>query len=83
MVLKKETFDIVLETKRLVIRPLQVNDYNQWLDGFNNKLPSQKKFDDDKLDMSEWTQEAFNNVVQKHQELAIKDESWYLSLNRS
>lgn len=82
MILKEEKFNIVSETERLVMRPLREEDYKQWLEGFHNKLPSQNKYDDDKTDMSEWTQEAFNDVVQKHQELAIKDEVYVFSLFR-
>lgn len=82
MILKEEKFNIVSETERLVMRPLREEDYKQWLEGFHNKLPSQNKYDDDKTDMSECTQEAFNDVVQKHQELAIKDEVYVFSLFR-
>lgn len=83
MILKKDSFDIVSETDRLVIRSLQESDYKQWLDGFNNKLPSQNKYDDVKKDMSKWTQEAFNkDVVQKLQELAIEDEAYVFGIFR-
>ena len=82
MILKKGIFDIVSETDRLVIRPLQETDYKQWLEGFNNKLPRKNKYDDDKMDMGEWTQEAFNKMVQKHQKLAMKDEICVFSIFR-
>lgn len=82
MILEEGKFNILSETERLIIRPLQKGDYKQWLEGFNNKLPRQNKYDDDKMDMSEWTQAAFNDVVKKHQELAIKDDVYVFSIFR-
>ncbi|MBM7645658.1 hypothetical protein JOD45_001876 [Scopulibacillus daqui] len=65
MISEEEKFDYVLETERLIIRPLQENDYRQWLEGFNNKLPSKHKYDDNKIDTSKWTRETFHDVVKK------------------
>src|SRR5699024_5615293 len=80
--MKKEIFDIVSETDRLVIRPLQETDYKQWLEGFNNKLPRKNKYDEDKIDIGKRTQEALNKTVQKHQKLAMKDEICVYSIFR-
>lgn len=64
------------ETERLVIRPLQNQDYERYLEGFHNRLPSQHKYDDDKMDLSAWTQTTFkHDVVAKLQELANRDEA--------
>lgn len=82
MVLEKDEFDIVSETERLVLRPLQETDYEEWLAGFYDKLPKQNKYDDEKTDMSEWTQEKFNQVVRSHQDLAMKDKIYVFSIFR-
>ena len=74
--------EIASETDRLVIRPLRKEDYHRWLEGFHHKLPKQHKYDDDKMDLSEWTQDAFNDVVKKHQELANKDEAYVFGIFR-
>lgn len=73
MISREEKFDIVSETERLVIRPLNKQDYENWLNEFNNRHPSQHRHDEGKIDMSECTQEWFDNLVDKHQELAWTD----------
>src|SRR5699024_12211062 len=47
-----------------------------------DKLPKQNKYDDEKTDMSEWTQEKFNQVVRSHQDLAMKDKIYVFSIFR-
>jgi ribosomal-protein-alanine N-acetyltransferase len=59
--------DFVSETERLVIRPYQKNDYRNWLNQYQNRLPSQHKYDEGKIDMSEYTEEWFNDWVEKLQ----------------
>jgi [ribosomal protein S5]-alanine N-acetyltransferase len=71
--LLKEEFDIVLETERLVVRPLKKQDYKNWFIEFENRHPSQHSHDKGKIDMSECTFEWFANLVDKHQELALTD----------
>jgi [ribosomal protein S5]-alanine N-acetyltransferase len=67
------TFDYIAESERLVVRPLKEEDYKNWLNEFNNRLPSQHRHDKGKIDMSECTEEWFTNLVKKHQELALTD----------
>ena len=73
MIKKEKTFDFISETERLVIRPLKNVDYNNWLNEFNNRFPSQHRHDIGKIDMSECTEEWFHNLVKKHQTLALSD----------
>src|SRR5699024_12166315 len=47
-----------------------------------DKLPKQNKYDDEKTDISEWTQEKFNQVVRSHQDLAMKDKIYVFSIFR-
>ncbi|GGP16121.1 GNAT family N-acetyltransferase [Oceanobacillus neutriphilus] len=71
------------ETERLVLRPLKNGDYNRWLEGCRDRLPSQYKYDDDKMDLSGWTQEKFNDkVVSKFKEYADRDEVYVFGIFR-
>lgn len=38
--LKEEKFEYISETERLVIRPLNKGDYENWLSEFENRYPS-------------------------------------------
>lgn len=73
MILNAERFDVSSETKRLIIRPLRKQDYEKWLIGFEQRSRSQYRHDQGKIDMSECTQDWFEDLVNKHQELAIND----------
>lgn len=73
MIVKPEKFDHISETERLVIRPLQKDDYENWLNEFENRLPSQQGHDKGKMDMSECTLDWFHDLVDRHQELARTD----------
>lgn len=80
MVLKSGKFDMASETERLILRPLEEKDYQRWIEGFQHKLPSQSKYDEDQMDMSEWTQESFNEVVKKLQNLALTDKAFVFGI---
>ena len=51
-------------TPRLIIRPLAKNDYEVWLKGFKDRLPSQYKHDKGQLDMSDATVTWFHDLVE-------------------
>jgi len=78
--LEKGIFDLTAKTDRLIIRPLQPTDYERWLEGFHNKRPQQHKYDDEKKNMDEWTQEKFNHMVRSHQDLAMNDRIYVFSI---
>lgn len=61
------------ETKRLTIRPLEEADYAEWLAGFNARSPSKHVYDPGRLDMSACTESWFQDLVEKHQQLAHDD----------
>lgn len=68
-----KVFDCMVETERLVIRPLKNDDYRNWLSAFENRFPSQYRHDKGIMDMSECTEEWFTHLVKKHQDLALND----------
>lgn len=74
------TIDFYLETKRLIIRPLQVSDYSSWFEGFSNRLPSQHAFDEGLLEMSIATSEWFSQLVDHHHRLWQKDNTYILAI---
>lgn len=78
----KKAFDSRSETERFLIRPLQADDYGEWLDGFLNRFPSRNRHDNGKIDMGECTEEWFDNLVKKHQELASDDAAYIFGIFR-
>ncbi len=82
LILKEEKFDVVSETERLVIRPLKKADYGNWLSEFGNCYPSKHRHDKGKIDMSVCTREWFDNLVDKHQELAFADIAYVFGVFR-
>lgn len=75
-------FNYVAETERLIIRPYNKEDYSNWLTQFNNRMPSQHKYDDGKVDMSICTEEWFRELVNHHQQLASDDKVYVLGVFR-
>ncbi len=75
-------FNCMLETERLVIRPLKKDDYQNWHSSFENRFPSQHRHDVGKIDMSECTKKWFANLVEKHQELAVNDIAYVFGIFR-
>lgn len=80
MKLAEKKFECNTETERLIIRPLKNVDYENWLKEFENRLPSQYHHDQGKIDMSECTLEWFENLVNKHQELARTDAAYIFGI---
>ncbi|AIF42842.1 GNAT family acetyltransferase [Virgibacillus sp. SK37] len=78
-----EISNIKSETERLIIRPLQNQDYERWMEGFRKRLPSQHKYDGNKMDMRGWTPRKFSeDVVAKLQRLADRDEAYVFGVFR-
>lgn len=73
----KNNLGLQFTTQRLIIRPLEENDYESWLSGFVNRHPAQYKHDKGQVDMSDATEPLFAAMVSKHQQ-AIKDDDLYI-----
>lgn len=71
-----------VETDRLIIRPFQKADYESWLDGFNERLPSQYKYDDGYQVMASSTKEWFTEWIRGFDEAAHRDEMYVLGIFR-
>ncbi len=69
--------NLYAETKRLIIRPYENDDYSNWLHQHEERLPSQHKYDQGKTDMSECTEVWFYQLVERHHEM-IKEDDCYI-----
>lgn len=77
-----ERFTYKTETERLIIRPYIKEDYSNWLTQFENRMPSQHKYDDGKIDMSICTEEWFSDLVDNHQQMALDDKVFVFGVFR-
>ncbi|WP_409272850.1 GNAT family N-acetyltransferase [Neobacillus sp. SCS-31] len=75
-----DTYLIASETTKLIIRPITPSDYEAWLKGFSDRLPSQHKYDDGLIDMEECSEEWFVNLVNKYQQLALEDSAYIFEI---
>lgn len=63
----------ILESERLIIRPLEESDYNSWYASFVNRGASVTPFDDGKIDMSMCDTSWYNNLINRHRKLWEND----------
>jgi len=62
------------KTRRLIIRPLNSNDYEQWFDAYVNGLPQKNKWDHSPLKSEKCKKTAFNRTKKKLKELSDQDD---------
>ncbi|OZM57587.1 GNAT family N-acetyltransferase [Lottiidibacillus patelloidae] len=75
-------FSVEIETERLIIRPLQKDDYLSWITQFGNRMPSQHKYDEGKIDMSICSEKWFVDLIEKHQQMALDDKVYVFGIFR-
>ncbi|MDX5474448.1 MAG: GNAT family N-acetyltransferase [Bacillaceae bacterium] len=75
-------YNTVTETDRLHIRPYTIHDYWNWYKEHDNRLPSQHKYDQGRVDLTLCTKQWFYDMVYKHQQLAQKDELYIYGIFR-
>lgn len=75
--------NLVIETERFILRPFEKTDYQNWYDQFDNRLPSQYKYDDGRpSNMSASTEEWFTEWIEGFNNLSKKDEMYILGIFR-
>lgn len=72
--------DTYIETDRLYIRPLRLNDLEAFKEGFAQRKPKQNAFDADDIDVSSYTLTTFKPVIQSLIQLAADDESYIFAI---
>lgn len=78
-----EFSNLVIETERFIIRPFQKDDYKNWYEQFDTRLPSQYKYDDGRpVDMPSSTEKWFTDWIDGFNKLAKKDEMYILGIFR-
>lgn len=72
-----------VETKRLILRPYRKEDYRMWYEGFNQRLPSQYKYDDGRpSNLSTCTEKWFADWVEGFNKSAENDHMYVLGIFR-
>lgn len=68
------------QTQRLIIRPLEKNDYHSWYNGYSNSKLAQYKYDKGQLDLLEKTESWFYTLVRNQQEAIKEDDIYYFAI---
>lgn len=76
----KQNLRLQFSTQRLIIRPLEENDYEIWLSGFINRKPSQHQFDEGQVDMSDATQPWFAELVERQRQARNADDLYIFAI---
>lgn len=69
-----KTNELYKKTRRLLLRPIQKQDYKAWLEASTNKLPAQNKWDSGPEKLCDCTKQQFQKLVTSLNQLARKDE---------
>lgn len=68
-------FDITMETERLIIRPVNSNDFDRFVAGFGACKPAQNRFDE-QFDVEVMTREWFEALIKRREVEANADYSY-------
>jgi [ribosomal protein S5]-alanine N-acetyltransferase len=62
-----------IQTKRLIIRPLEIEDYQVWIDGYSQRKPKTYKYDGLPTNPKDFPKLSFKKLVSKHRKIAKED----------
>jgi [ribosomal protein S5]-alanine N-acetyltransferase len=74
------SWNLTLLTERLILHPLQLDDYNSWYAGFSGRLKKQHKYDAGKIDLDGCDLQWFLQLCQRHQKLALSDKVYIFGI---
>lgn len=74
--MSRTAWNLEVATERLILRPQQPRDYEAWYAGFAERLPSQHKYDEGQVDLSERDFQWFTNLCHHHQKRALQDRDY-------
>ena len=67
-----------IRTRRLIIRPLKVSDYDTWFAYYVNRMPSQSQCDEGPRAKKNCSKAIFRKMILRHKKLAKDDDCyWY------
>ncbi|WP_373997771.1 GNAT family N-acetyltransferase [Bdellovibrio bacteriovorus] len=70
------------KTKRLVIRPLEDYDYENWAQAYSSLLPPQNEWDETNWDESELTKKKFKDLLKEQHKQRQSDEFYSFGIFR-
>lgn len=62
-----------ITTERLILRPQQPSDYEDWYAGFSGRMESQHQYDDGLVSLEHCDRQWFTSLCQRHQQEALSD----------
>ena len=68
----------LVKTRRLVLRPLEIRDFNAWFDAYVNGLPKQNKWDLEPMKAKQCSKIQFHRIRRKFEILVKKDDYYRL-----
>ena len=74
--------DICAETKRLIIRPLTMEDYDAFVAGYRDSASPKNRFDEGNLDTSYMTRRWYEKLLERRKSEAERDWSYVLNIFR-
>lgn len=79
----KVYLNICKKTKRLEVRPVRMDDYSRWINGFINQKPKQNRFDEGPFDSFNLTEEWLEKRIEERKQFAAKDMMYKFGVFRS
>ncbi|MBO9667818.1 MAG: GNAT family N-acetyltransferase [Bdellovibrio sp.] len=70
------------KTARLLIRPLELHDYENWAQAYSNLLPPQNEWDETSWVDSELTLKKFKDLLKTQNQLRAKDSYYHFGIFR-
>jgi len=71
---------LIKKTKRLILRPLENQDFKAWQTANFNKLPAQNKWDEGHLPDKDFTKANFKKLLKEQSEQRKADQYYYLGV---
>jgi [ribosomal protein S5]-alanine N-acetyltransferase len=74
------SWNLTVETERLILRPQELNDYESWYAGFDGRSLSQHQYDDGWVNLEHCDRQWFADLCQRHQQQALSDEVYVFGI---
>lgn len=71
--MKSIDLPIFKKTQRLILRPLEEADYDNWVQAYSSMKPAQNEWDESSWAESELTRKKFKELLKKQRQLRVRD----------